>query len=50
MTELDVHAEPSPNPERVSVHDMLEYRLRQQRLAAEFGYFALKTDDLQELV
>jgi hypothetical protein len=50
MTELDVHAEPSPNPDQVSVAHMLEYRLRQQRLAAEFGYFALKTQNISELL
>ncbi|OLP59782.1 hypothetical protein BJF93_21875 [Xaviernesmea oryzae] len=47
---MDVHEEPSPNPVQVSVPDRLEYRLKQQRIAAEFGYFALKTWDLDELL
>jgi two-component sensor histidine kinase len=50
LPELDIHEEQSPNPEQKSTSDQLAYRLRQQRIAAEFGYVALKTTDMHELL
>ncbi|MBW6426024.1 GAF domain-containing protein [Rhizobium sp. XQZ8] len=50
MAELEIHEETSPRPEVRLVTDELDYRLRQQRIAAEFGYFALKSEDLGDLL
>ena len=48
----DLHEEPSPRPTETVPDEELTYRLRQQRLLADFGYFALaaRTSDtlLQE--
>ncbi|ASS53308.1 sensor histidine kinase [Rhizobium leguminosarum] len=50
MSEPEVHEEASPHPDRKAAPEELVYRLRQQRIAADFGYFALKTENLDELL
>jgi two-component sensor histidine kinase len=45
-----VQVEDPPQHRESSAIDELSYRLRQQRLAADFGYFALGNDDLSELL
>jgi two-component sensor histidine kinase len=46
----DIQAEAPPKSEGTIPAEELAYRLRQQRLAADFGYYALKTDSLAELL
>ncbi|MGZ2426136.1 sensor histidine kinase [Rhizobium laguerreae] len=50
MSELEFQQDPPPSPERKAAPEELVYRLRQQRIAADFGYFALKTEELDELL
>ncbi|AHF88136.1 hypothetical protein RLEG3_03340 (plasmid) [Rhizobium leguminosarum bv. trifolii WSM1689] len=50
MSELEIQQDPPPSPDRKAAPKELAYRLRQQRIAADFGYFALKTEDLDELL
>jgi two-component sensor histidine kinase len=50
VPELELHEEVSPNPDQKPPVDELAYRLRQQRVVAEFGYVALKTHDVHELL
>lgn len=51
MTDIpEIHAESSPTEQANDPAMDLAYRLRQQRLTADFGYFALKTDALAELL
>ncbi|WP_312223699.1 sensor histidine kinase [Rhizobium rhizoryzae] len=50
MPELDIHEEASPRPDLKPLHEELSYRLRQQRIAADFGYIALKTENLADLL
>lgn len=50
MPELQLHEEESPNPDQNPPADELDYRLRQQRVVAQFGYMALKTHDLHDLL
>lgn len=50
MSELEIQQDPPPSPDRKAAPKELAYRLRQQRIAAGFGYFALKTEDLDELL
>ncbi|MBY3088595.1 GAF domain-containing protein [Rhizobium laguerreae] len=50
MSELEIQQDPLPSPNRKAAPKELAYRLRQQRIAADFGYFALKTEDLDELL
>ncbi|TCM45528.1 two-component sensor histidine kinase [Rhizobium sp. PP-F2F-G48] len=46
----DVHEEPSPRAPETRPSVQLLYRLQQQRLLAEFGYFALSTGDFGALL
>lgn len=46
----EIQAEASHRQEAHLPADELAYHLRQQRLAADFGYFALRTSDLAELL
>ncbi|WP_320204021.1 sensor histidine kinase [Agrobacterium rosae] len=46
----EIHVETSPLEQANDPAEDLAYRLRQQRLTADFGYFALKTDALDELL
>jgi two-component sensor histidine kinase len=50
VAEFELREEQSPNPDLKSLVDELAYRLRQQRVVAEFGYVALKTHDVGELL
>jgi len=46
----EIDSEPPPFTEKADLPEELAYRLRQQRLTADFGYFALKTDNLDEIL
>jgi len=50
LPKLEIHEETSPRPISKTANEELAYRLRQQRIAADFGYFALKNDSLEEML
>ncbi|KQS84815.1 histidine kinase dimerization/phosphoacceptor domain -containing protein [Rhizobium sp. Leaf383] len=50
METPDLHEEPSPRPSEALPHEELAYRLRQQRLLADFGYFALTDGAFEALL
>lgn len=46
----ELHEETSPHPLETRPAEELAYRLRQQRLVADFGYFALSTGEFKVLL